>query len=324
MLKIGQAKPRLRYPLKIHIIVGRSLTKFSINCFLLFAMAGVFSTTSSFAQADVNVFKPIEILPNTPEVAELTKNAHATNSLHTGAIAQNIPLVNFSAKRLNVPISLNYNSNGIKVDQVASSVGLGWSLNAGGFISRTVLGRPDESATLIDAPSEPVDLVTWDNFTENLLMPYADNQPDLFTFSIEGTSGTFIVESNGIRKLDENNFKIIGNPADGFTITTPKGVRYIFNDVEEVKAMNNCEVGGGNRLFIPNSWLLTKIEHPLGEYVLFEYYSKAYTHSSSVSQTASRLVVPQYGVPQGFPYSNCVTTQHNTIWENSWREFPLV
>ncbi|TKC60164.1 hypothetical protein FBD94_14720 [Pedobacter hiemivivus] len=287
------------------------------KCIVLFIILGLLGNRSALAQIDINVFKPIEILPNTPDVAGLTKNAHASVSLHTGAISQNIPLLTFTAKRLNVPVSISYNSNGIKVDQVSSTVGLGWNLNAGGFISRTVLGQPDENVSLIEAPNDLSDPVAWDNFVENLLMPYADNQPDLFTFSVEGTTGTFIVESlTTIRKLDENNFKIEGNPASGFVITTPKGVRYSFHEVEEVKIMNNCETGGGNRVFIPNSWLLSLIEHPLGESISFEYYSKTYSHSSSVTQTVSRLDdpaagAPMGGAPMGFPYRSCATTQYN-------------
>lgn len=55
-----------------------------------------------------------------------------------------VPLLGLKANHLSMPISLGYNTRGIKVDQAASNVGLGWGLNAGGVITRTVNGLPDD------------------------------------------------------------------------------------------------------------------------------------------------------------------------------------
>ena len=43
-----------------------------------------------------------------------------------------------------MPVTLNYHGAGIKADDENYYVGLGWSLFVGGYISRTVRGRPDE------------------------------------------------------------------------------------------------------------------------------------------------------------------------------------
>nr|WP_121273809.1 hypothetical protein [Pedobacter schmidteae] len=281
--------------------------------FYLFLFFCLLVSAPGIAQVNDDVFKPVEILPNTPDVVGLTKNAHATTSLHTGAISENIPLVTLSAKRLQVPVSLSYSSNGIMVDQISSVVGLGWNLNTGGFISRTVLGQPDEQTTFVAPPADLTDWAAWNNFLEVILSPYADNQPDIFTFSVEGTSGRFIIESQVIRKLDQNNLNIIGDPSSGFVITTSKGVKYMFSDIEEVKTVNNCQTGGGSRQYVANSWLLSRIEHPLGEYISFDYDTKAYSYASSVSETAAKLMDDQViYVPRKFSYQSCVTTQYNT------------
>ena|SRR5690554_5188057 len=55
-----------------------------------------------------------------------------------------IPLFTYEVDGVKVPISISYDASGIKVSQMATSVGLGWSLNAGGQISRTVRSKPDE------------------------------------------------------------------------------------------------------------------------------------------------------------------------------------
>ena len=91
---------------------------------------------------------------------------------------------------------MSYFAGGIKVSQLATWVGLGWSMNAGGVISRTVRGIPDETSTYgwIDDPTTADAL----NFSSDmgLLKPYADLSkdpaPDFFSYNLPGKSGKFI------------------------------------------------------------------------------------------------------------------------------------
>ncbi|MFX8668691.1 hypothetical protein ABTM51_21425, partial [Acinetobacter baumannii] len=47
--------------------------------------------------------------------------------------------------RLNAAVALSYNSgNGLRVNDVASNVGQGWNLIAGGVITRMQVGEPDD------------------------------------------------------------------------------------------------------------------------------------------------------------------------------------
>lgn len=63
--------------------------------------------------------------------------------MYRGTLSYSIPLYVFQGREMNFPVTLSYSANGIKVDQVASNVGLGWNLNVGGGISRIVNGQPD-------------------------------------------------------------------------------------------------------------------------------------------------------------------------------------
>src|ERR1700753_1773192 len=64
---------------------------------------------------------------------------------YTGTAQVSIPVCNLSAKASSIPISLNYlDGRGVRVQEYATQVGLGWQLNAGGSISRVVRGFPDE------------------------------------------------------------------------------------------------------------------------------------------------------------------------------------
>ena len=65
-------------------------------------------------------------------------------SQYTGIPNISVPIYNIKMQQLSLPISLSYHAGGLKVEQEASWVGAGWSLNAGGNINRTVRGPPDE------------------------------------------------------------------------------------------------------------------------------------------------------------------------------------
>jgi YD repeat-containing protein len=65
-------------------------------------------------------------------------------NLYTGIGNVSIPIYDYTVDGLDLGISLNYNTKGIKVDQVATSVGLGWDLSVGGEITRQVNGSEDE------------------------------------------------------------------------------------------------------------------------------------------------------------------------------------
>ena len=67
--------------------------------------------------------------------------------LPTGSATFSLPIFSWQEdrSRLSSTVSLNYNSgNGLKVSDVASNVGQGWSLLAGGSITRIQAGEPDD------------------------------------------------------------------------------------------------------------------------------------------------------------------------------------
>ena len=68
-------------------------------------------------------------------------------NLQSGSAVFSLPIFNWKddKSRLNSTVALSYNSgNGLKVDEVASDVGQGWNLIAGGVITRMQVGEPDD------------------------------------------------------------------------------------------------------------------------------------------------------------------------------------
>lgn len=85
----------------------------------------------------------VYFLPS-PEASTLCKYTEFPVSYFYGLPQINIPLYELTYNDLTVPISISYHGGGIKATELSGRVGLGWTLNAGGCISRSVCGYPDE------------------------------------------------------------------------------------------------------------------------------------------------------------------------------------
>ena len=79
-----------------------------------------------------------QITTPSPTASALGQYGNVPVGLYTGSAQVSVPLYEIKEGSLTLPISLSYNSGGNKVADMASWVGLGFSLNAGGCISRTV------------------------------------------------------------------------------------------------------------------------------------------------------------------------------------------
>jgi len=93
------------------------------------------------------------VIPPSPTASALASYVDNPVSLYTGTPEINIPLYNLQVKDFELPVSLSYHSKGMKVDETASNVGMGWSLNAGGVITRSVKGFPDDYKAPACGPS---------------------------------------------------------------------------------------------------------------------------------------------------------------------------
>lgn len=89
---------------------------------------------------DVNLISRIK----TPEVSNIIRNDKNKINNYTGQADISIPLYNLKIHNLELPIALKYTSGGNKPTDYPTTVGLNWTLYAGGFISRSVKGTPDE------------------------------------------------------------------------------------------------------------------------------------------------------------------------------------
>ena len=75
-----------------------------------------------------------------PNVAALGLYGEIPVSKFTGMPDISVPLDEVPVGDLKLPFSLNYHAAGIRPDQHPGWVGMGWNLNTGGVVSRTVKG----------------------------------------------------------------------------------------------------------------------------------------------------------------------------------------
>ena len=97
-----------------------------------------------------------QYLPKSPSAYSFSKYIDYPMSLYTGVPDISVPLYEIQAVGLSIPVTLSYHASGITVSQEATAVGLGWSLNAGGMISRTVKGGDEcRSVEVHQQPAGP-------------------------------------------------------------------------------------------------------------------------------------------------------------------------
>ncbi len=106
--------------------------------FLLAITSVLFSSVNVFAQSVAEGQKIRAVIPPAPTAAALGAYAEYPSDGFSGVPGISVPLYELKLNGFTLPISLSYNASGIKVGEVASWVGLGWSLNAGGVITRSV------------------------------------------------------------------------------------------------------------------------------------------------------------------------------------------
>lgn len=288
-----------------------------------------------FAYADQDPIARHDYVPNvippSPTAAELGRYGQIPVGMFTGTPQISIPLYTMTSRQLSIPVSLYYSSNGIKVDQVASWVGLGWSLNAGGVITRIIRGQEDEKTTFpVPVNIEEDCYETWD-FLHNIWYDMLDTEPDLFSFNFAGHSGSFVMYVNDQNEWDialipfqdlKVEFNYNQGELDSFTITTTDGIQYLFGDpFIETSKIYNTGYSCSRTYDQPKrtSWYLYKIIHPGGDIIEFTYDSKYFTYYSGISETVTELLYPNACGPNQCEAPNNPTTLcHQILAATTW------
>lgn len=276
--------------------ISQNLVVLNLNT-ALWIFIVVLSTYSyrANAQFDYSSFRD-DLYPKSPQAAGLAKYVDYPVDKSSGVINVSIPIYTIKARGFELPISLDYHTGGVKVDQLATSVGLGWVLNAGGMITRTVKGTWPDEAGGVGYGGYLVNGKIPDNYQTILTRafpppsgiyppePEWDMQPDQFYLNCAGLTGSFIHDYQGnIHLIPEQDIKIEDISTIGmfnsWQVTRPDGTKFIFRDTEksrvEFKIWNGSlqqQYPGVNN--VSSAWMVNEIITSKNDKIEFIYGSE--------------------------------------------------
>ncbi len=260
-------------------------------------------------------------IPKSPEAAAFEQYGNVPTDLYRGMPNINIPIYTIKGKEMVLPLSLTYDPTNLKVEDIASEVGLGWNLNVGGRITRNVNGLSDDyilgnystltdgswvlsrynmvSQGLIHGFNSRADVISHFDFIEDIEDNKVDAAPDTYSLNVNGLSSQLIAQIGKAYSLDDPRMQVSvqrGTKGDIRSWTINKnGTTYIFANSEVTETRTDSGFGdyqGPSHIKYRSSWLLTKIISPNGRDVFdFTYTSgtwpqpKPFSSSSAINRS---------------------------------------
>jgi hypothetical protein len=240
-----------------------------LKLLLLIIPIVLFSQGNNFPPATSTIQIPTF---STPEVSKLFRYSDFPNISSIGGTDIEIPIYTIKLDGLDIPVKLKYDTKGVKVADIASDVGLGWSLIYGGNIVKEVRDMDDfiSTAYYFDpycGSFEPEQQERWyritrgyfdasDNDWTGLLDYQVDSSPDFYKINAPGLNDKFYMRA-GLNKRFTPQFtenvnsksdfvtpgttSLLLNPNNSnsgligfpnFTIKNGLGYEYSFNTLE--------------------------------------------------------------------------------------------
>ncbi|QKJ32454.1 hypothetical protein HQ865_22710 [Mucilaginibacter mali] len=240
-----------------------------------------------------------KVIPPSPEAQSFMRYGEIPVDPSTGVPDIQVPLYQVNSGKLSLPVSITYHASGIRVSDVASVVGLGWRLSAGGVLTKTVVGKPDNDAsygmfnypylTKAQIDALPQNGSEWQHL-KMIAEGTMDGQSDKYFYSAGGKlSGDFFYDNAfNIVKTTYSDSKIIAVSATSYKVIADDGTQYFFEKPEYSHTdMDPPYV---------SSWWLTKIASADNvDVITFEYQTLStpnvsFVQSQSITTTSNPTV----------------------------------
>ena len=250
-----------------------------------------------------------DIYPKTPENAALIKNIDLPPGTYTGTYGYKVDLGSISLKNLNLPISLDYSTTGVRVNAISGRVGTGWVLNIGNIsLNRDVRGIADNVVEELKLdkkyfeffPNDDNPATSGANGDYTLATkltgvsrsavinaPSLDANKDYFIYSLNSNSGRFIQDSQGkFHTIPKDDVKILNTK----TLIDNQGNTYYFTEYANISNFNmyaNIDDIGVSMPFQNTSFAfrLDSIKLPTNEMIQFNYETDNYNFTSSFNKS---------------------------------------
>jgi YD repeat-containing protein len=279
--------------------------------------------------------------PSGPTNIFLSSGASLGVDLYTGKLQASLPILTLESSDIKIPISIAYTAGGgVKPQDLITTTGIGWMINAGGSITRTVRGLPDEMANgyigtnnkgvlVVSGFNNPNNNTTgfpiYFNNTFNRMVsssPNVDGEPDIFVIQTPFFALKFTLDENGIPVTQGGNTGIkithsmYKNSAAAlylnFVVTDDAGNQYYFGSGSATRETSTTKFFGESFTFI-STWYLEKIvTYNSKDIVNFSYMQgqndTAYFYQLSKSYTSTFNSSPTFPpVPPPASFSNPAT-----------------
>jgi hypothetical protein len=279
---------------------------------LLLIFSGFFACSRSYAQVGLNSnFDAIKYFtPPTPEMSGFQKYGDLPVNYNTGVPDIKVPLGQINLRDFSWPIFLSYHASGNKVEEFASSVGLGWVLQAGGFISQKGFSS---SGNMIQ---HYLNLTTFGDkeINKNCNSALYVNENDVYTATIAAQEGVYNPDLYYLSSALINT-RFMGNTTipvsdikiSGTTVTDQKGNVYTFGIGQTSTTGGPCNTqnsSGGA------TYALTKIKTYKGDSLLFNYNTISYSYTGRPIETIQYSIAGQCGRCEATaptPYRSCAS-----------------
>lgn len=282
---------------------------------LIIILLSFFSQT--FGQDQANNY--FNITPLSPNSTAFEKYGMVPVNLSSGVITSSVPLFTIPMGSHSFDVKMYYSSQGLRVDELPTNLGMGWSLNLGS-ITRTIRDFPDEdNSTRMYNINVPISGENNFHIGNTLNADRVDSERDLFTLNVDGYQTKFIIDENfSIVKLTIDNIKIdIINPINNkpvptteskFRIITPNGNQYFFggnNGIETTNSRPNQTGGFPSQVRHTNAWLLSQVIYPNNKGFKIYYQKKDLWFTDGFSQSSeigySARSNTESGMPRVYP-----------------------
>ncbi|WP_312555288.1 hypothetical protein [Empedobacter brevis] len=212
-------------------------------------------------------------------------------------------------KNLNLPISLDYSTTGVRVNAISGRVGTGWVLNIGNIsLNRDVRGVADNVVEELKLdkkyfefqPNDDNPATSGANGDYTLATkltgvsrstvinaPSLDANKDYFIYSLNSNSGRFIQDSQGeFHTIPKDDVKILNTK----TLIDNQGNAYYFTEYANISNFNmyaNIDDIGVSMPFRNTSFAfkLDSIKLPTNEVIQFKYETDNYNFTSSFNKS---------------------------------------
>ncbi len=230
------------------------------------------------------------LIQKSPEATSFERQGRFNVGEYTGTANINVPLYKLQYKDIELPLVINYDSRGVKVNSEASWVGLNWDFNVGGCVSlipnggfdwTEVNSRSNYSEILDSIKSQSDYFYTTNRYLRGVVSDRNNGLTELDFYSValpnasllffldpETKKAIIIGPENGYFTIESeinNSGFPVTNKISAWTVADGNGYIYYF-DVVEKSSFRNSEMYN-------SVWYISKIISPQGNLMEFKYES---------------------------------------------------